>query len=49
MHFPTLAAESDVARDVMTVIDELGRKALTCELGVGPMSQVIGALINSEF
>jgi predicted nucleotidyltransferase len=50
MHFPTLAAQSDLPSEVLTMIDELLRhKALTRELGVGPVPQVIGAIIDSEF
>jgi hypothetical protein len=50
MHFPTLAAQSDLPSEVMTIIDELlRRKALTHELGVGAMPQIIGAIIDSEF
>lgn len=50
MHFPMLAAQSDLPSEVVTVIDELlQRKAVTHELGVGPMPQVIGAIIDAEF
>jgi uncharacterized protein len=50
MHFPTLAAQSDLPSELETVIDDLlRRKALTHELGAGPMPHVVGAIIDSEF
>jgi predicted nucleotidyltransferase len=50
MHFPTLVAESEFDADVMKIIGEfLARKAVTRELGRGPLPPAIGALIDSEF
>jgi uncharacterized protein len=50
MHFPTLAAQSGLPSELVTLIGELlRRKALTHELDVGPMPQVVGAFVDSEF
>jgi uncharacterized protein len=50
MHFPTLARESDLPAAVVAIVDDLlARKAVTRELGVGPLPAEIGALIDAEF
>jgi uncharacterized protein len=50
MHFPTLAAQCDLPSELAKVIDDLlRRKALTRELGAGPIPQVVAAIIDSEF
>jgi hypothetical protein len=50
MHFPTLVAASALPADVEAIIgDLLARKALTRELGDGPLPEPIGALIDAEF
>jgi len=50
MHFPTLAAESDLPSDVTAIVEDLlARKAVTRELGLGPLPAPIAALIDSEF
>ena len=50
MHFPTLLAGSDLPAEVVAIIDDLlARKAVTRELGSGPLPAPIGALIDAEF
>jgi uncharacterized protein len=50
MHFPTLAAESDLPADVAAIVEDLlARKAVTRELGSGPLPAPIAALIDAEF
>jgi predicted nucleotidyltransferase len=50
MHFPTLVAESALPADVVAIIAELlARKAVTRELGSGPLPPPIGTLIDAEF
>jgi predicted nucleotidyltransferase len=50
MHFPTLVAESALPADVVAIVDDLlARKAVTRELGDGPLPPAIGALIDAEF
>jgi predicted nucleotidyltransferase len=50
MHFPSLVAESDLPPDVAATIAELlARKAVTRELGSGPLPPPIGRLIDEEF
>jgi predicted nucleotidyltransferase len=50
MHFPTLVAESSLPPDVVAIIDALlAHKAVTRELGRGPLPPPIGALIDAEF
>jgi predicted nucleotidyltransferase len=50
MHFPTLIAQSDLPPDVAAIIaDMLARKAVTSELGTGPLPAPIGRLVDEEF
>jgi uncharacterized protein len=50
MHFPTLVAASDLPGEVVAIIDDLlASKAMTRELGSGPLPEPIGALIDAEF
>lgn len=50
MHFPTLVKESVLPADVVAIVDDLlARKAVTRELGEGPLPAPIGALIDQEF
>jgi uncharacterized protein len=50
MHFPTLIATSNLPADVVTIVDDLlARKAVTSELGSGPLPTAIGHLIDDEF
>lgn len=50
MHFPTLCAQADLAHDLDACIqDLLARKAVTRELGRGPMPDMIRNAILSEF
>src|SRR5262249_37658726 len=50
MHFPTLVATSDLPADVRAIVDDLlARKAVTSELGAGPLPAAIGRLIDEEF
>jgi len=50
MHFPTLMAECDAPRDVLNLTDELlARKAVSHEMGTGPLPPVIGAFLEREF
>jgi predicted nucleotidyltransferase len=50
MHFPTLAAESELPAEVAAIVaDLLARKAVTRELGTGPLPEPIAALIDAEF
>lgn len=50
MHFPALCAEANLAPDLNACIqDLLARKAVTRELGRGPMPDLIHAAILSEF
>jgi len=50
MHFPKLVAETDLPADITQIVDDLlARKAVTRELGVGPLPPPIAALIDAEF
>lgn len=50
MHFPTLVTGSELPADVVAIIDDLlARKAVTRELGTGPLAVPLGNLIDSEF
>jgi predicted nucleotidyltransferase len=50
MHFPSLIAESELPGDVVAIVDDLlARKAVTSELGSGPLPPPIGRLIDEEF
>jgi predicted nucleotidyltransferase len=50
MHFPTLVAESEMPAEVVAIVDDLlARKAVTRELGDGPLPMPLGALIDTEF
>ena len=50
MHFPTLAAESDLPAEVAAIVqDLLARKAVTRGLGTGTLPQPIAAVIDAEF
>ena len=50
MHFPTLIAESEAPREVALLVDELiARKAVTRELGEGPLPETIDRFIAAEF
>ena len=50
MHFPTLIATSDLPPDVIAIVDDLlARKAVTSELGSGPLPAPIGRLVDEEF
>jgi predicted nucleotidyltransferase len=50
MHFPTLCAEAALAQDLDACIqDMLARKAVTRELGRGPMPALIQSAILAEF
>ena len=50
MHFPTLIAQSDMPPDVAALVEGLlARKALTSELGTGPLPAAIGRLVDEEF
>ncbi len=50
MHFQSLIAQSDLPADVTGIVDELlARKAVTSELGSGPLPGPIGNLIDAEF
>ena len=50
MHFQTLIAGSELPTDVAAVVDDLlARKAVTSELGSGPLPSPIGNLIDTEF
>jgi hypothetical protein len=50
MHFPSLIGESDLPADVLAIVDDLlARKAVTSELGSGPLPPPIGRLIDEEF
>jgi predicted nucleotidyltransferase len=50
MHFPTLVRESDLGAEIVAIVEELiARKAVTRELGRGPLPPPIGALIDAEF
>ena len=50
MHFPTLVAQSNLPADVTAIVEDLlARKAVTRELGEGPLPTPIGALIDDEF
>ncbi len=49
-HFPTLIGASDLPADVLAIIDDLlARKAVTSELGSGPLPPPIGRLVDDEF
>lgn len=50
MHFPTLMEECDPPAQLRREVDELmARKALTRELGEGPLSPTVAAFIDGEF
>jgi len=50
MHFPTLVADSDLPAEVAAIVqDLLNRKAITRELGTGPLPAPVAALIDAEF
>jgi predicted nucleotidyltransferase len=50
MHFPSLIAASDLPADVRVIVDDLlARKAVTSELGSGPLPSPIGRLVDDEF
>jgi predicted nucleotidyltransferase len=50
MHFPTLVAETGLPAEVVAIVDDLlVRKAVTRELGRGPLPPQIGELIDAEF
>jgi predicted nucleotidyltransferase len=50
MHFPTLMAQCDAPEAVRTLTDELiTRKAMTRELGSGPLPPAIEQFIDAEF
>ena len=50
MHFQTLVAETRLPSTVTTIIDELlAHKAVTREMGSGPLPKALGNLIDSEF
>ena len=50
MHFPTLVAESGLPGEVTAIVDDLlARKAVTRELGSGPLPAPVAALIDAEF
>jgi predicted nucleotidyltransferase len=50
MHFPTLIAQSEIPPDVAALVDDLlARKAVTSELGDGPLPAAIGRLVDEEF
>jgi uncharacterized protein len=50
MHFQTLVRESDLPANVSVIVDDLlARKAVTRELGAGPLPAPIGSLIDTEF
>ena len=50
MHFPTLIAQSDLPPDVAVIVEDmLARKAVTSELGTGPLPVPIGRLVDEEF
>lgn len=50
MHFQTLIAGSELPADVTTIVgDLLARKAVTSELGSGPLPNSIANLIDTEF
>src|SRR5215467_11307852 len=45
MHVPSLIAASDLPADVLAIVDDLlARKAVTSELGTGPLPAPIGRL-----
>jgi predicted nucleotidyltransferase len=50
MHFPTLVAGAELPGQVAAIVDDLlARKAITRELGTGPLPAPVGALIDAEF
>ena len=50
MHFQTLIAQSDLPREIVAIVDDLlARKAVTSELGSGPLPAPLGRLIDEEF
>jgi predicted nucleotidyltransferase len=50
MNFQALVAETDLPANVVTIIDALlARKAVTREMGSGPLPKALGKLIDSEF
>jgi predicted nucleotidyltransferase len=50
MHFPSLIAASDLPADVLAIVgDLLARKAVTSELGAGPLPLPLGRLVDEEF
>lgn len=49
MHFPTLLAEGNVPRAARDVVDDLlARKAVTREMGAGPMPAALLAFVRAE-
>ena len=50
MHFPTLLAECAPPKDLSAIVAELlAKKAVTKELGVGPVPEPVRAFIDGEF
>lgn len=50
MHFPKLVAETRLPTSVTAILDDLlARKAITREMGSGPLPKSLGNLIDSEF
>ena len=49
MHFPTLMAQCDPPADVSAIVDDLiARKAVTRELGTGPVPRPIASFVDGE-
>jgi predicted nucleotidyltransferase len=50
MHFPTLLNECDPSAEIKEIVTALlAKKAITRELGMGPLPKPIGAFIDQEF
>lgn len=50
MHFPTLMAQCDPPADVTGIVDDLiARKAVTRELGTGPVPRPVANFVDGEF
>ena len=50
MHFPTLVAQSELPAPIVEIVDDLlARKAVSRELGTGPLPGPVATLIDSEF
>ncbi len=50
MHFPTLLKECEAPQEVIEIMNDLlAKKAVTNELGTGPLPPQIGAFIDQEF